>query len=115
MKLPHLLKSTTVAVALAVGLGAHAYADEEGEGKDEYEQNVEMNDLPAVVQKTIQDSLAGRAVTDIEKESEDGRTHYSADAKKDNGDKVEIKVAEDGNLIKISPDDVKEEENEDED
>ena len=113
MKLPRLLKSTTLAVALAVGLGAYAYADEEDEGKDE--QNVEMKDLPAVVQKTIQDSLAGGAVTDIEKESENGKTHYSADAKKDNGDKVEIKVAEDGNLIKVSPDDVKEEENEDED
>jgi uncharacterized membrane protein YkoI len=115
MKLPHLLKSTTLALALAVGLGAHAYADEEGEGKDEVEQNVEMKDLPSVVQKTIQDSLAGGAVTNIEKESENGKTHYSADAKKDTGDNVEIKVAEDGNLIKVSPDDVKEEENEDED
>jgi uncharacterized membrane protein YkoI len=114
MKLPHLLKSTTLALALAVGLGAYAYADEEGEGKAD-EQNVEMKDLPVVVQKTIQDSLAGGAVTNIEKESENGKTHYSADAKKDNGDKVEIKVAEDGNLIKVSPDDVKEEENEDED
>jgi uncharacterized membrane protein YkoI len=83
MKLPRLLKSTTLSVALAVGLGA--YADEEDEGKDE--QNVEMKDLPAVVQKTIQDSLAGGAVTDIEKESENGKTHYRADAKKDNGDK----------------------------
>ena len=54
MKLPRLLKSTTLAVALAVGLGAYAYADEEDEGKDE--QNVEMKDLPPVVQKTIQDS-----------------------------------------------------------
>jgi hypothetical protein len=114
MKLPHLLKSTTLALALAVGLGASAYADEEGEGKDEVEQNVEMKDLPAVVQKTIQDSLAGGAVTNIEKESENGKTHYSADAKKDTGS-VEIKVAEDGSLIKVSPDDVKEEENEDED
>ena len=32
---------------------------------------------------------------------------------KENGDKVEIKVAEDGNLIEVSPDDVKEEEDED--
>lgn len=113
MKLPRLLKSTALALALAVGLGTYAYADEEGEGKDEDDQNVEMKDLPAVVQKTIQDS--GGAITDIEKESEDSKTHYSADVKKDNGDKVEIKVAEDGNLIKVSPDDVKEEENEDED
>ena len=111
MKLPRLLKSTTLAVALAVGLGAYAYADEEDEGKDE--QNVEMKDLPPVVQKTIQDS--GGAVTNVEKESEDSKTHYSADVKKDDGSKVEIKVAEDGNLIKVSPDDVKEQESEDED
>ena len=88
-------------------------ADDEDEGKDEHEQNVEMKDLPPVVQKTIQDS--GGAVTNIEKESEDSKTHYSADVKKDDGNKMEIKVAEDGNLIKVSPDDVKEEENEDED
>ena len=113
MKLPRLLKSTTLAFALAVGLSAYAYADDEDEGKDEHEQNVEMKDLPPVVQKTIQDS--GGAVTNIEKESEDSKTHYSADVKKDDGNKVEIKVAEDGNLIKVSPDDVKEEENEDED
>jgi hypothetical protein len=87
--------------------------DDEDEGKDEHEQNVEMKDLPPVVQKTIQDS--GGAVTNIEKESEDSKTHYSADVKKDDGNKMEIKVAEDGNLIKVSPDDVKEEENEDED
>jgi uncharacterized membrane protein YkoI len=111
MKLPRLLKSTTLAFALAVGLSAYAYADDEDEGKDE--QNVEMKDLPPVVQKTIQDS--GGAVTNIEKESEDSKTHYSADVKKDDGNKVGIKVAEDGNLIKVSPDDVKEEENEDED
>jgi uncharacterized membrane protein YkoI len=113
MKLPRLLKSTTLAFALAVGLSAYAYADDEDEGKDEHEQNVEMKDLPPVVQKTIQDS--GGAVTNIEKESEDSKTHYSADVKKDDGSKVEIKVAEDGNLIKVSPDDVKEEESEDED
>ncbi|MET0252419.1 MAG: hypothetical protein ABW214_00085, partial [Terrimicrobiaceae bacterium] len=70
---------------------------------------------PAAVQKTIQDSLAGGTVTNIEKGSENSKTHYSADAKKDGGDSVEIKVAEDGNLIEVGPDDVKEEENEDED
>jgi len=60
---------------------------------------------------TCEDS--GGAVTDIEKESENSKTHYSANVKKENGDKVEIKVAEDGNLIEVSPDDVKEEEDED--
>jgi hypothetical protein len=59
--------------------------------------------IRAAVQKTIQDSLAGGTVTSIEKGMEDGETHYSADARKGDGDKVEIKVAEDGNLIKVSP------------
>jgi hypothetical protein len=113
MKLPHLLKSTTLAFALSVALGGYVYADEEGEGKHEDEQDVELKDVPAVVQKTIQDSLAGGAVSSVEKESQNSETHYSADVKKGDGDKVEIKVAEDGKLIKESPDDVKEEEEED--
>src|SRR5258705_11432402 len=96
MKLHHLVKSTTLALALAVGLGASgARANEE----DEDEQKVEMKDLSADVQKTIQDYLAGGNVTRVVKESEDGKTFYSADGQKPHGEKVEIKVAEDGKLV----------------
>ena len=108
MKLHHLLKSTTVALALAVGLGASgARANEEDEGKDEDEQKVEMKDLTADVQKTIQDYLAGGNVARVVKESENGKTLYSADVQKPNGEKVEIKVAEDGKLVRVNTDDNK--------
>jgi len=80
MKLQHLVKTSTLTLALAVGLGASgARANEQGEGKDEDEQKVEMKDLTADVQKTIQDYLAGGNVTRVVKESEDGKTLYNAD------------------------------------
>jgi hypothetical protein len=93
MKLHHLVKSTILALALAVGLGACA------KGNDEDEQKVEMKDLSADVQKTIQNYLAGGNVTRVVKESENAKTFYSADVQKPNGEKVEIKVAEDGKLL----------------
>lgn len=114
MKLTHLLKSTTIALALATGLGASALA-EQHKDKDQGDQKVEMKDLPAAVQKTIQDHLAGGAVTGIDKESENGQTRYSADVKQPDGKKSEIKVAEDGKLIKASADDDDKEEDDDDD
>ena len=105
MKVHHLVKSTILALALTVGLGASgARANEKEEGKNEDEQKVEMKDLTADVQKTIQDHLAGGNVTRVVKESENGKTLYNADAQKPNGEKVEIKVAEDGKLIKAEGD-----------
>jgi hypothetical protein len=52
-----------------------------------------MKDLTADVQKTVQDNLAGSNVTRVVKEPKDGKTLYSADVQKSNGEKVEIKVA----------------------
>jgi hypothetical protein len=57
------------------------------------------------VQKTIQDYLAGGNVMRVVKESENGKTLYSADVKKPNGEKVEIKVAEDGRLVRVNAND----------
>lgn len=79
---------------LLCGAG-HARANE----KDEDEQKVEIKDLSADVQKTIQDYLAGGNVTRVVKDSENGKTFYGADVLKPGGEKVEIKVAEDGKLV----------------
>jgi hypothetical protein len=106
MKLHHLVKTTTLALALAVGLGASGARANE---KDEDEQKVETKDLTADVQKTIQDYLAGGNVTRVVKESENGKTLYSADVEKPNGEKVEIKVAEDGKLVRVNANDNEEE------
>jgi uncharacterized membrane protein YkoI len=94
-------------VAVVIGLGAvgallYAGADgEENEHKDENKQKVAMTELPAPVQKTIQDNLRGGTVTETARETEGGRTYYEADVRKSGGEQVEIKVTEDGTLIGI--------------
>jgi hypothetical protein len=98
MKLQHLLKTTTLAIALAVWLGASGARANE---KDQDEQIIEMKDLTVAVQKTIQDYLAGGNVIHVVKESENGKTLFSADVQKPNGEKAEIKVAEDGKLVGV--------------
>ena len=73
-----------------------------GDEENETKQKVEMRDLPAAVQKTIQDNLCGGTITETAKETETGKTVYQAHVKKSGGDEVEIKVAEDGKLIGVS-------------
>jgi uncharacterized membrane protein YkoI len=93
--------------AAMIGLGAigtflYAGADgEENEQRDENKQKVAMTELPAAVQKTIQDNLGGGTVTETAKETEGGKTYYDAEVGKSDGEKVEIKVAEDGTLISL--------------
>jgi hypothetical protein len=82
-----------------------------GEEKNENKQKVEMRDLPAAVQKAIQDNLAGGTITETAKETKGDKTYYEAQVQKSGGEKVEIKVAEDGTLIGVG----KEEEDEDDD
>ncbi len=85
------------AIAVIIGLaaiGAWVYA---GMDKEENRQKVAMTELPAAVQKTIQDNLGGGTVT--AKETKGGNTYYEAQVQKSGGEKVEIKVAEDGSLI----------------
>jgi len=93
---------TKIIVATAIlgitGIGALVYA---GTDKDENKQQVAMTDLPPAVQKTIQDNLAGGAVTETMKETKDGKTYYEARVQKSGGEKVEIKVAEDGKLVGV--------------
>ena len=72
-----------------------------------------MSDLPAAVQKTIQDNLDGGTITKTAKETEGSDTVYEAYAKKSGGEEVEIKVAEDGRLIGIGKEE-KDEEDDDE-
>lgn len=62
--------------------------------RDENKQKVAMTDLPPAVQKTIEDNLAGGAVTETIKETKDGKTYYEAQVQKSGGEKVEIKVVD---------------------
>jgi uncharacterized membrane protein YkoI len=93
------------AIAVITGLvaiGALVYA---GSDKDENEQKLTMTELPAAVQKTIQDNLGGGTVTETAKETKDGKTYYEAEVQKSGGEKVEIKVTEDGKLIGVGKED----------
>jgi hypothetical protein len=89
-------------------LATLAYAENEEHGN---QQKIAMSDMPAAVQKTIQDNLEGGTITQTVKETEGGNAVYEAYVKTSGGEEVEIKVAEDGKLISMG----KEEEEEDKD
>ena len=94
-------RRTIAAIAVIIGLGTIGALVYAGMDKDENNQKVAMTDLPPAVQKTIQDNLAGGAVTEAKKETKDGKTFYEVEVQKSGGEKVEIKVAEDGKLINV--------------
>jgi uncharacterized membrane protein YkoI len=101
---------TPIIVATAIlGITTTAALVYAGDEENENKQKVEMRDLPAPVQKTIQDNLGGGTVTETAKETEGDKTYYEAQVQKSGGEKVEIKVAEDGTLIGLG----KEEEDDD--
>ena len=103
---------TTIIVATAIlGITTTAGLVYAGDEKNESKQKVEMRDLPAAVQKTIQDNLGGGTVTETVKEAKGDKTYYEARVQKSGGENVEIKVAEDGTLVGVG----KEEEEEDDD
>lgn len=81
-----------------LALSALAFADEK----------VQWSEVPASVQKTITEHAGGGKIEEIEKETEtiSGKktTIYEADVKQPDGKKIEIKVGEDGKLIKIDKD-----------
>jgi uncharacterized membrane protein YkoI len=98
-------KRNIVAIAVVIGLAAISAVVYAGMDKEENKQKVAMTQLPAAVQKTIQDNLGGGTVTETEKETKDGKTYYEVEVKKSGGDTVEIKVAEDGSLIGVGKED----------
>jgi uncharacterized membrane protein YkoI len=64
--------------------------------KEEKEEKVTIDQVPAVVKTTIQ--AEGGKVEDIARETKDGKTIYEADVIKD-GKEIELRVAEDGKLV----------------
>ena len=89
------------ALTVAMAFAASSFAGEK-------EEKVQWTSVPGVVQKTITENLGGGKVEEIEKEikTKDGQsvTVYEARVKKSDGKKIEIKVGEDGKLIKIEDD-----------
>jgi len=84
------------ALGLTAALSLNVRADDKD--KEENEVKMKFDDVPAAVKTTITKEADGTAVTTVDKETDDGKTVYEADAKIGNNN-YEIKVAEDGTLI----------------
>jgi hypothetical protein len=99
-----------LAAVLSVGLaGAVTSPAMAGEKKDQQDVKIPMDQVPAAVKATITKEAKGGKIGDIDKETEKGKTVYSADVTID-GKAFEVKVAEDGTLISNKADDDKKEE-----
>ena len=64
----------------------------------EDEEPVTLDQVPAAVKATILKETAGAKITEIERETKDGKTVYEAEYLQ-NGREIEIKVAPDGTLL----------------
>jgi len=76
--------------------------DDDDEDEDEDEEQVSIDQVPAAVKDTI--LAQGGTVKEIERENEDGQAVYEADVIID-GQKIEVKVADDGKLLGKEADD----------
>ena len=95
------MKTRIIFATAILGITTTAPLVYAGDEENENKQKVEMRDLPAPVQKTIQDNLGGGTVTETAKETKGDKTYYEAQIQKSGGEKVEIKVAEDGTLVGV--------------
>lgn len=83
------------AASLVAGLwGAHAFA------QGSRPKALQLKDLPASVQKTIQDTLKGGTIRNIAKEKEDGIEQYEIESTL-NGKSRDFDVAADGRLLVV--------------
>ena len=97
MKMSIELKTTLLCGVAAFALALPTFAGSKSEEK------INLSDCPAAVQQTIKDNAGGGDIKEVEKETKgNGSVVYEADATKSDGKKIEIKVAPDGKLIKVS-------------
>ena len=95
----------SVVLPVAMVFATSAFAEEE---------RIQWTDVPPAVQKTITDHAGGGKIEEIEKETKIQHsralhfdndkivTVYEAEVEKPDGKEMEIRVSEDGKLIKIS-------------
>jgi hypothetical protein len=92
------------ALPVVIAFAASSYASE----KEKKEEKIQWSSVPAAVQKTITENAGGGKVEEVEKETKTKHgksvTVYEAKVNKSDGKKVEIKVGEDGKLIKVEND-----------
>jgi hypothetical protein len=89
---------TVIAASLAalVSLSSAAQAAD----KDEHEEKVKADQIPAAAKATLDQQTAGAKVKKYEKETRDGKVVYIAEVKgKEKGQEIEYVVSEDGKLL----------------
>ncbi|MBN9161971.1 MAG: hypothetical protein BGO98_15400 [Myxococcales bacterium 68-20] len=88
-----LISSLILAFAATVAFAPSALAG--------HEEKVSLEQVPAKVKETIQKHVADGKITEIEKEKkDDGTTVYEVEYKTAKGEKHELKIGEDGKLLK---------------
>jgi hypothetical protein len=85
--------------ALALGATGFAVARAEGDDDERNEHAVQMNDIPAAVQQTIQQQFRGATVQRIEKREERGATEYEVHGVR-NGKATETVIDESGRVLR---------------
>jgi len=86
-------------LALCCAVAAVSFA---GKCDKDQDQELTIEQLPAAVRATLEAQAQGNPIEDLEKETEDGVTFYSADIIK--GDqKLEVEILEDGTLLNSEP------------
>ncbi len=91
MKTTKLIAAMAVSAGLAFGVAAQAH--------EQKEETVDMNSLPAAVQKTLKDKAADSEIVRVEKETKHGKTVYEG-VVKENGKEWGIQVDADGKFLK---------------
>jgi hypothetical protein len=86
--------SVFVAWVIAGLCGAHAFA------QAPKSKALQLKDLPASVQKTVQETLKGGAIKNIAKDKEDGIEQYEIESTL-NGQSRDFNVAADGRLLVV--------------
>ena len=81
------MKTRIIFATAILGITTTAPLVYAGAEENENKQKVEMRELPAAVQKTIQDNLGGGAITETAKETKGDKTYYEAQVQKSGGEK----------------------------
>lgn len=69
------------------------------------ETEIKMTEVPTNIINIVQNTLPGISLTEAEKEVKDETVIYELEGKLINGKEYEIKIAEDGTIIKIKLED----------
>jgi len=91
------LKQSVIAILLTTALAA---CDDK---KDEVD--IPVSQVPANIISIVQNTLPGISITEAEKETKKDGVIYELEGKLINGKKYEIKISENGTIIKIKLDD----------